>query len=321
MRAEIRKLQRLGSGSIVVTIPKSWASRLGLEPGVSVMLIDEDDSIRILPLKGTQAGESYLDLSKVTPRLVEGLPICTYLTGLKKVRVRLPQEDGELLLKLISRAMNFVGLQVFSAGPSEARVEVLLDHDKIDHVKLIRNMGTVLEDLTRLLEDAIKKGQADMVKADLLRRELLRELYMAIRYLLSTHITTESIVSKELSALVASYLGLVIDLLYESLVLINTSDPSSLGEGDRRILGDLYGSLAGTSVMFVKAIASPSTSRVEALYGMVAQIKARAEDSLSSLETPFAGVLLGRIMDVVRVLTLASHILTCLTILERAKTV
>ncbi len=318
MEAEIRKLQKLGSGSIVVTLPKHWAQRLGLEPGRNVMLVNEDDAIRILPLEKSEIGECTLDLKNTNPHLALGVPICTYLSGLKRVTVKLPPGGEDLVLPLVERSMNFVGLQVYHQSPGEIRIEVLLDHDKIDHIKLIRNMGSVLQALTKQIAEALETGKTNMEKAKIYRRELLRELYMAIRYVLSTHKQVQNIVTKELTALTASYLGLVVDLLYETLETItNTSLP--ITENDKQKIARIYHTLSDTSLLFILTIANPTQSKVTKLTQSIHHIKNTTQQTIDTLESPMGGLLAGRLQDVIRVLTLATYILICRTLLEQKK--
>jgi len=40
MSMEVRRVQRLGSSSLVITLPKEWTRRLGIKPGDQILLYD-----------------------------------------------------------------------------------------------------------------------------------------------------------------------------------------------------------------------------------------------------------------------------------------
>jgi bifunctional DNA-binding transcriptional regulator/antitoxin component of YhaV-PrlF toxin-antitoxin module len=317
LRVEVRRLQRLGSGSIVVTIPKEWARNLRLEPGNSVILFNEDDSIRIVPVERKSEGSFEIVLDKNDIVLARGIPTCIYLTGLHAARVRLPSISDDMLIDVMGKAMNFVGLQVYRTAPDEIKVEVLIDHEKIDHSRLIYSIGSILERIAKLVAEGIRSASIDVEKARLLRNELLRELYMALRYVVSTRVTSGMAAKKELSALAASYLGLVADLLEDSIRLSLVPRMKDMPEKDRDTLAGLLDMLGRSSMPVVMAIAKPSTRHLENAFTAVHQLNESAEKALENLKSSIAGLFLGKIQDMLRVLTLALYVTLCSCLISR----
>ncbi len=82
--SEIRRVQRLGGSSLVVTIPKHWARRMSIGPGDEVAVIDEGDSLKIAPLTPTSRKRRILRV-KLNPAILRLGPSriasCAYIAG------------------------------------------------------------------------------------------------------------------------------------------------------------------------------------------------------------------------------------------------
>ncbi|GAB6148444.1 AbrB/MazE/SpoVT family DNA-binding domain-containing protein [Stetteria hydrogenophila] len=85
-----RKVQKLGSSSLIITIPKAWAHRMKLKPGDNVVIIDDGDSLRIAPSSIIKNGASNKTLRisyTALTRTVDPAKIirCAYYQGYKRV--------------------------------------------------------------------------------------------------------------------------------------------------------------------------------------------------------------------------------------------
>jgi len=82
--SEVRRVQRLGGSSLVITIPKQWARRMSIKPGDQVAIIDEGDALRIVPLElVTRDGRILkVKLNPVIERVGYGnIAACAYSLG------------------------------------------------------------------------------------------------------------------------------------------------------------------------------------------------------------------------------------------------
>jgi len=93
-----RRIQRLGGSSLIVTIPKSWARKIGLTVGDEVVVVDEGDHLRILPpnsrLVRTLGAASVRLVSFVKRLDPEKLVDCAYKRGYDKLIIELPKSNG-----------------------------------------------------------------------------------------------------------------------------------------------------------------------------------------------------------------------------------
>ncbi len=106
-----RKIQKLGSSSLVITIPKSWATRLGLKAGDKVVVVDEGDHLKIMPYDPLSTSnkttirlpfKKVLENEEVTKSLIK----CLYLCGIERVELFHVTGNGnsvENLAKILER--------------------------------------------------------------------------------------------------------------------------------------------------------------------------------------------------------------------------
>ncbi|MEB3816592.1 MAG: AbrB/MazE/SpoVT family DNA-binding domain-containing protein [Desulfurococcales archaeon] len=83
--AELRRVQRLGGSSLVVTIPKHWAKRLNIRPGDEVAVIDEGEVLKIVPASRDNGKGSLVLRVRVNNVIlsfgVERIVYCAYALG------------------------------------------------------------------------------------------------------------------------------------------------------------------------------------------------------------------------------------------------
>jgi bifunctional DNA-binding transcriptional regulator/antitoxin component of YhaV-PrlF toxin-antitoxin module len=82
--SEVRRVQRLGGSSLVITIPKHWARRMSIKPGDEVAIIDEGDALKIAPLELVARDERVLKvrLNSVIEKIgYKNIAACAYSLG------------------------------------------------------------------------------------------------------------------------------------------------------------------------------------------------------------------------------------------------
>jgi AbrB family looped-hinge helix DNA binding protein len=82
--SEVRRVQKLGGSSLVITIPKHWARRMSIKPGDEVAVIDEGDTLKIAPLELVARDGRVLKvkLNTVIERVgYKNIAMCAYSLG------------------------------------------------------------------------------------------------------------------------------------------------------------------------------------------------------------------------------------------------
>lgn len=191
----VRRIQLTGGSTYIVSIPKEWASAVGIGKGSIVSLVlEHDGTIRLIPSvkKPRAALETEV---KVGRRTTEGAMVrelfSKYLLGYKVIRVKF-EEDNPALKKTIRDVLvsKLIGAEVMQESSREVVVQVLVNVEDIPVPEVI---GRMRDTAQSMLEDPIATlqtggetvdleeviGRDDIV--DKLYLYGLRQLYSAMR--------------------------------------------------------------------------------------------------------------------------------------------
>ena len=318
MEIEVRKIQKVGTGSLVVTLPKEWAKKLGFEPGAQVLLIDEGDSIRIRPIKETKDTTIKLDLTKVPSNLAASAPLCVYLSAINEAEIYFPAKD--VLEEAKSRSLYLMGLQIFDV-PEEnsAKVEVLLDSSKVDIPRLLKTLTVNVRESARLLNRALH-GEVEGVKerVEITRTQFLRTHYIVLRHLAARY-SERGGIENYYVILSTSYAGFAIDLLQElvltSLNLIKEPLPLS----DLQKLRKIIESVESSGDLLFRVLAAPSIKRLAELYKELYVARSLAEKVMVGAESRSSAVIGGKLHDIIRLMIISSYVAVCRVIMGVAQ--
>ncbi|MCE4617692.1 MAG: AbrB/MazE/SpoVT family DNA-binding domain-containing protein [Desulfurococcales archaeon] len=314
MEIELRKIQRIGSSSLVVTLPKEWAKRLGLLPGSRVMLIDEGESIRIKPLDGSTQNPIRLDLTKIPDKLAASVPLCIYLSPVSDAEVLFPSIESREDAR--TRQFNLMGLHMIdSLEDTSAKIEILLDQSRIDIPKLLKSLSVIVSKTTHLLLDALK-GKAENVseKNSVLRNQFLRTHYIVLRQLASRYSEKGGIENYQVT-LSTSYSGFAIDLLQELVNMVDKLVNEPIPEEDAGKLENMINGIEKVGNLLFRVLASPSVSKLSELYQQLHIARKLSEDLMVNANSRAAAVIGGRLYDIIRLLMIASYVAVCRVIM------
>ncbi len=322
MNMEVRRVQRLGSSSLVVTLPKEWAKRLGLKPGSQVILVDDGNSIRILPMNHETPRGIHIDLSRFNPSIAQTAPYCIYISGYDASTLKVPSPE-ESIPQIKRRAHSFIGMEVFELSDDEVKLEILIDMNRIEFNRLFKTMSITMSRVARALKKALLVNPDESIEElKFLQQDFIRTLYLALRYLSSTSIEKSQESSSTTSlhiAMAANYTGLVVDMLYEFIKISKRIDITKLTSKEKQEIIKIIDSLEKAGSLELRLIANPSARRISELVQLLRDTREYIESLLNKVSTPLAGLLLGKLHDAIRLLTISSYVLTCKIIFDNNK--
>ncbi|MEB2836659.1 MAG: AbrB/MazE/SpoVT family DNA-binding domain-containing protein [Desulfurococcales archaeon] len=321
MSIEVRRVQRLGASSLVVTIPKEWARRLGLEAGSRVYLIDEGDSVRIVPLSKS-SGEPPEFVAPPIPKAAGDMVVCIYLSGLSEARIKLRGPlAGEALMALKERALSLLGVQVGESEDGAAVVKVALDSEKLDVPHMIRVLARDAEGILGILSRIVERGgssEEDLRELEVLERDFLRNQHAIIRYLMTRRAGTPNLVANYYAALATGYLGFAVDLLDNMVKLLPEQGGLTLQAEEASRIKGLLSRLVELISLEARIIANPSFTRAGELIAELSSLRGEVRELISGSPSPWAAVVLAKIHDVLRVLTLSAYVTLCMAVISSA---
>ena len=288
MAVEVRRIQRLGNSSLVVVIPKEWARRLGLKPGDTVFLVDEGESIRVVPRSGEdRSAEAVVDASELGD-LARHAVTCLYISGYSTVTLLSPGRARELVSHVRAQASKLIGVGV-AEDNDRINVNVFLDDRRIDARASLRALASTTSALLELLSRATSKHLDEEAwrQAVLLRDEYVKHQHLIMRHLAS-RVTERGISESHYTALAAGYLNIIADIAFEILSLLREKGPLS-GPAVKRLEG--YSSaLSQFVIVGTKLVLAPSAKRVREFMAGLDKLAERALEDAVSADNPLAAI-------------------------------
>ena len=144
---EIRKVQEMGGGTLLVSLPKKWVIQNKIEKG-SIITFEEAEMGRLILLpernkkkENKQAIIKYpVEYMEVLFNLITG----NYLLGVDIIRIqgknRIKYEDREIIKKAIR---NLIGLEILEESANSIMSQFLIEPNSLDARKIIRRMQMI----------------------------------------------------------------------------------------------------------------------------------------------------------------------------------
>jgi phosphate uptake regulator len=303
-----RKIQKLGSSSLVVTIPKSWAVRLGLSVGDKVAVIDAGDHLKIVPHdllspSGKKVARFMVKKMLENQDVTNSLINCLYVCGAKRVQFMFSSREDRVIESIIKTLEERKGCEVKDLSVStKGYIEVELKCNNRDPKSALKVLNSEVHEVMTdiafgILGDNGKKKEA-INKVNKVK-ELIEDLIRGVMN------SSENLSINEVSGcgttfflLNLRFVGNLIELLARSSKDI--TDPRAVGyvSALRAALSDVLGGLAAGSykrVLRAKTLAekigaiieSPSEDKKGLLYGVLlslsTSIRSLAEEALCLL--------------------------------------
>ncbi len=143
---EIRKIQKTGGSTLVVSLPKAWCQNFDLKVGSKVMLnYNERGGIMLEPFDRSQASSAAIvDIKKGTDIENElRLLISRYIQGVKKINIR--SDDKRMMDDVIRRFLDYtIGFEITDEKGNEATLEDLISLPMLTFDKGMRRMVTLV---------------------------------------------------------------------------------------------------------------------------------------------------------------------------------
>ncbi|MFX1563693.1 MAG: PhoU domain-containing protein [Promethearchaeota archaeon] len=140
---EKRKIMRLGKSSLVVSLPKSWASKYKLDSSDHIILLPQrDGSMAIYPIKefvDKPPEQEIMIEPEDEPGILERRLIAAYLNNFAIIRIRSTGVFSPEQQALVRRRVRMLtGLQIIDASTNEIVIQSLMKLNQLDLPKSMR---------------------------------------------------------------------------------------------------------------------------------------------------------------------------------------
>ena len=174
----VRKVQRLGGSSLIITLPKQWAKRLGIKVGDEVLVIDEGGRLTLVPKDPmAEVRTSTVSVRYGSVLRSVGLNVlvdCAIMHGYNRLEIQLKglsQADVSRITEELRSNPKVASVEV----SAESVVATFVPVADADAARLIKEESGTLQELL----DAAKAGDLDKVEA--LRALAVEQAQAAVR--------------------------------------------------------------------------------------------------------------------------------------------
>jgi len=320
MNIELRKLQRLGSKSLVVTLPRSWVKKHNLKPGDMAYVMEEFDKIIIIPSKRNPETEteSMVDIDKLMDEEGEN-PInvcrevvsCMYILGIDNYVLKTKNIPPEQLFDVLRKLG--VSTASMDVDPSNEGVRVtnIIDISRLDPALAVRNLGRIIIRLTDILIrylKGIEEQQSVLEKINDIGVDALNLERLVMRSLIGPKGIEDNAYLKEAYSLFSASVLLVLVQDYIAndikwMIEHNKKPSNSVIEYFERSKDFI-----NTTIMIV---INPSTKRTKELFQKLALFDKEINNAIKGT-TSINARMLTTLTHIVRILRVIGHISFCL---------
>lgn len=160
---ETRKLQRVGGGTITVSLPKSWADRHGLEAGDTVDVHGHVEDVLTIQPDGAATDDTWAPTVRAddcAPESLRRMVQTAYAAGADTLTVRAANgltDEQRRAVDTVVRARS--GLAVETESADELTVRCLLDPAELSVPQSVRQLQFVALSAVRRAVDALREGE------------------------------------------------------------------------------------------------------------------------------------------------------------------
>ncbi len=312
----LRKVQRLGTSSLIITLPRDWARRNGLKAGNVVSIIEDGDRLVIAPHSRGKPLSASFSLRHITVcRHLGRVVFCAYLSGLDYLIFRSNRPVRPEMLDRISKVTSLLGGEDLARTSLKSmyEIEVHMGYITSDTVEALINYG-------RLMASAISR-LADVLGGVRINEQELEALYDGLRSSAFTLLRAGSkgfsygVSQEHLNRLLIAGVGLM-TLANESFYALGRDViklVDDLSQTERERLRFVLQLLEVSLVAAVSSIDPPSVKKEEEAYEklrMLLDIEGELQDVLRSASPQFS-YLLARALDLAKIINNVEETLMC----------
>jgi phosphate uptake regulator len=279
---ETRKVQKLGSSSLFITLPKKWINKWKINPGDKIIMeVLDDGTLKLVAekIKFNSGKKSItLDIDTLKQPMTKVLT-CLYSLGYDEIVFESKKPLNPKEVEEVSEfSRQLVGAELTESSETRVKLECLLDIEKIGLESLLRR---ILNIVSKKIDNIIAFLSNQEIKEIYANQEDLRKIYlMLLRRTVGDRLYGESDLTKNSFVIVNASLLLNTDSMLDKLMdyLKRTPLPGNVSESVKLILGSMNDLLDE----IVMSILFPSIKRISNGNTIISQIKNIMNDSMKN---------------------------------------
>lgn len=272
---ETRKVQRLGSSSLFITLPKKWINKWGIKPGDKIIMeISEDGTLRLVAEKvkiNYNRRNVKIDIDSYKQPMTTAIP-CLYILGYDEIIFTSKKNiDPKEFEDVINYSKHLVGIEVAETSENSIKLDCLLDTEKIGSESLLRR---ILNIASRKVDEILGylKGQP-LAEVQPSLEDLRRVQLMLLRRSIGGRYTSER---DTLRNFIIAINSIVILRVYNIMTKLSNTIKNTkpiLTQEQVKILTEMFQKINDLFDEIIMTILFPSVKRISNGYNIISQLK------------------------------------------------
>ena len=222
---EVRRVQKFGRSTLMISLPAEWVKSVGLNPGDAVNIeVLEDGSLRLTPLSiATRKKERELRV-KVSSGSSESLLTRTiyagYVLGMDKIVIEsISGVLSETHLRIVRDMIRLlIGTEIIEYTPKKIVIQILIDPSKYSTMAVIGRMSNLVRFMVQHIETAITENKPHLLNE-------VRELENEVDRLHA--LTARQLILTQVNKMIGKYLGIKPTLATEYRAVIRAYEEAA----------------------------------------------------------------------------------------------
>lgn len=181
----VRRVQVTGGSTFIVSIPKEWASNIGIDRGSMVTLtLEHDGSIRVIPSgrkpQIANVAEIFVGRDTTHGAVLRDV-MSKYLVGYKTIHLKFQHDDPALRSKLKEIAVKkLIGAEVLHEDSHEMTIQVLVNVEDLPISNIILKMKDTGKSMLLDAIEACRQSSRSTISMEELvtRDDIMDKLYL-----------------------------------------------------------------------------------------------------------------------------------------------
>ncbi|HTD81780.1 MAG TPA: phosphate uptake regulator PhoU [Thermoplasmata archaeon] len=200
---ESRKIQKVGAATLTISLPKEWTERRNLKKGDALFIVEEGETLRILPGAAAEGREritkEYVvdaDLCEIDGML-ERVIVGNYVLGRERIIVRSSTRLRSAHQDEVRRAVRrLMGMGIIEETPSRVVLQCSIDPANYPIEALLKRLYNLGATMLSESCEALAKGDAALAEDAMKREDDADTMYWLILRLILLAQMDEALVEK-----------------------------------------------------------------------------------------------------------------------------
>lgn len=179
---ETRKVQQTGGSTYIISLPKQWAEKVGITPGVRVGVQPQPNGkLLISPeIDSKPLRRKSMDITNITGNALERAFIATYLAGYDIIEFTSQKimADQKKILRAVCHKL--IGPEIVEESSTFVLIQDLLNPNELSIKKAVQRMGLIANSMFNDSIAAVDNCDADLAVDVMERDDEVDRLYMVI---------------------------------------------------------------------------------------------------------------------------------------------